>query len=358
MYTFDRAENRAENRPENGTAAAVVSGRRARRRRWTVATVLLAAAAFALCAAMLLLGNTIYPPGVVLRVLGGESVPGATFAVATLRLPRMLAGLMAGFAFGMAGNVFQTMLRNPLASPNIIGVTSGSGAAAVFCILILRVGGLTASLSAAAAGLAVTALIYVLSRSGGFSGGKLILIGIGAQAMLGALISFMLLKAATYDVPAAMRWLSGSLNAIQMKDLPPLVLCVLIFCPAVLLLGGRLNILELGEHAAISLGVRAGRTRAALILSSVCLLAFAASVTGPIAFVAFLSGPIAKRLAGAGRANELPAGLAGAVLVLCSDLLGQFAFGVKYPVGVITGILGAPYLIYLLIRKNKTGDSP
>lgn len=339
------------------TLEIVETGRRKRRGRWRLATVLLTVFVLALCAAMLLLGNTIYPPEVVLRVLRGEEIEGATFAVVTLRLPRMLAGLLAGFAFGMAGSVFQTMLRNPLASPDIIGISSGSSAAAVCCILILRVSGTAASFAAVAAGLAATALIYGLSQYGGFSGGKLILIGIGVQAMLNALVSFMLLKAASFDVPAAMRWLSGSLNTIQMKELAPLGVALLLLCPLVLLSGRRLRILELGEQSAITLGVQTNRTRILLILSTVCLLAFATATTGPIAFVAFLAGPIAKRLVGAGASDTLPAGLVGAALVLCSDLLGQFAFGTKYPVGVITGILGAPYLLYLLIRKNREGGS-
>ena len=339
------------------TVTMILSGRRTRHRRWATVTVLLALITAALCAAMLLLGNTIYPLKTVLRVLHGEQVQGATFAIMTLRLPRMLAGLLAGISFGMAGCVFQTLLRNPLASPNIIGITSGSSAAAVYCILILHVSGALASAAAVAAGIATTALIFILSQGGSFSGGKLILIGIGVQAMLNALISFMLLKAASYDVPSAMRWLSGSLNTIQMKDLPALAVSMLLFCPMVLLLGRRLAVLELGEHAAITLGVPANRTRAILVLGSVCLLAFATATTGPIAFVAFLAGPISKRLAGIGFPNELPAGLTGAALVLGSDLIGQFAFDLKYPVGVITGIIGAPYLLFLLVRAYRTGGA-
>lgn len=339
------------------TIDIIAAGRNSRLRRLRAATVLLACACLLLCAAMLWLGNTIYPLDVVLRVLRGEQVKGATFAIMTLRLPRMLAGLLSGFAFGMAGSVFQTMLRNPLASPNVIGITSGSSAAAVFCILVLKVSGGIASMASVAGGLLVTALIYLLSQGGGFSGGKLILIGIGVQAMLNALISFMLLKAAAHDVPSALRWLSGSLNTIQMTDLPALAAAVLLLCPVILLFGKRLRILELGEHSATTLGVRANLTRIVLILSSVCLLAFATATTGPIAFVAFLAGPIARRIVGAGQAAELPAGLTGAVLVLLADIIGQFALPVKYPVGVITGIIGAPYLIFLLIRTNKAGDS-
>lgn len=339
------------------TIDVIIAGRRKRHRRWVLVTLLLAGVTAVLCGLMLYFGNTVYPPETIWRVFQGEQIQGATFAVMTLRLPRLLAGLLAGFCFGMAGCVFQTLLRNPLASPNIIGVTSGSSAAAVYCILILKIGGIGASAAAVAAGLLITLLIYLLSQGGGFSGGKLILIGIGTQAVLNALINFMLLKAASHDVPSAMRWLSGSLNTIQMKDLPMLAGAMIICCPAVLVLGRILNILELGEQSAITLGVAVNRTRIMLVFSAVLLLAFATATTGPIAFVAFLSGPIAKKLVGIGFPYELPAGLCGAVLVLAADLIGQFAFTLKYPVGVITGIIGAPYLIFLLIRTNQSGGT-
>lgn len=341
---------------EKHTIEIIANGRRLRRVRWTAVTLLLSLTVFALCVAMLLMGNTIYPLGVVLRTLMGEQIQGTSFAIVTLRLPRMLAGLFAGFAFGMAGSVFQTMLRNPLASPNVIGVTTGSSVAAVFCIVMLKTSGTTAAFAAVVAGLAVTALIYALSQIGNFSSGKLILIGIGIQAMLNALISFMLIKASSNDVPSAMRWLSGSLNMIQAEGLIPLALSLLLFSPLILLLNKRLSILELGEESAITLGVSVNFTRMILILSAVCLLAFATAATGPIAFVAFLAGPIAKRLVGTGFPHVFPASLTGAMLVLGADLIGQFAFSIKYPVGVITGIIGAPYLILLLIRMNKAGN--
>lgn len=339
------------------TIELIESGRKARRLRSRSVTIILGLLSLLLCAAMLYLGNTIYPIDVIIRVLKGEEIQGATFAISTLRLPRMLAGLMSGFAFGMAGSVFQTMLRNPLASPNIIGITSGSSVAAVFCILVIRVNSTTTFFAAVVAGLVVTAIIYALSQGGGFSGGKLILIGIGIQAMLNAVISYLLLKAASNDVPSAMRWLSGSLNTIPIKDLPPLAISLFIFCPIVFLLGRQLKMLELGESSALTLGVSTNKIRVLLILSSVCLLAFATATTGPIAFVAFLAGPIAKRLVGIGSSYELPSGLVGAVLVLSADLIGQFAFSTKFPVGVITGIIGAPYLIFLLIQTNKAGGS-
>jgi iron complex transport system permease protein len=332
-------------------------GYRKRRLRWTLVTLFLALCTLGLCIILLLLGNTYYPMSVVLRVLLGEEIQGASFAIATIRLPRMLAGLLVGVAFGMAGSTFQTMLRNPLASPDIIGVTSGSSLGAVFCLLVLNISGTTVSLVSVISGLVIAVLIYLLAKIGHFSGGKLILIGIGIQAMLRAVISLLLLRASQHDVPAAMRWLSGSLNGIRMSSISMLFIVVAVFGTIIILLGRHLKILELGEQSAITLGMRTDMTRLLLVLSAVFLIAFSTAVTGPIAFVAFLAGPIATKLVGSGVSNELPAGLVGAILVLGGDLIGQFAFATKYPVGIITGILGAPYLILLLIRMNQKGGS-
>ncbi|WP_026569488.1 MULTISPECIES: iron chelate uptake ABC transporter family permease subunit [Sediminibacillus] len=340
----------------NKSVEFIIAGRRQRRRRWIIVTGTLAILLFILCWAMLILGSTVYPIKDVLQVLLGEKIKGVSFAVNNIRLPRMLAGLLAGFAFGIGGNTFQTMLRNPLANPNVIGITTGSSAAAVFCIVILHTSDAIVSMASIIAGLATVLFIYLFSRGKTFSIGRIILVGIGIQAMLNSLISYLLLVGAQQDIPAALRWLSGSLNGSQMHELPLLIISVLCLAPIIVALGKQLGILELGEQSATSLGVRTDMTRIVLILSSVCIIALATAVTGPIAFVAFLAGPIAKRLVGVGFSSAIPAGLVGANLVLASDLIGQFAFEVRYPVGIITGIIGAPYLIYLLVRMNRKGE--
>lgn len=342
---------------KNRKTGNIKSGFKRRQIRWISVSIVLAILTLSLAVAMLMLGNTKYSVSTVIDVLLGSQVKGATFAINTLRLPRMLAGLLAGLAFGMAGNTFQTMLRNPLASPDIIGVTSGSSIAAVFCLLVLHLSGTLVSVIAVLSGLFVAAIIYVLSRGGNFSGGRLILIGIGVQAMINAAISYLLLRASQYDVPGAMRWLSGSLNGIQMNKIPGLFVIVIVSGIILILLGLHLKILELGQESAVTLGLNSDQTRILLVISAVFLLAFATSVTGPIAFVAFLAGPIATKLVGVGMSNVLPSGLVGASLVLGADLIGQFAFQTKFPVGVITGILGAPYLLVLLIRMNRKGVS-
>ena len=327
-----------------------------RRARAIIANVSLIAIVLCICIMMLLYGNTNYSLDVVIRVLRGENIQGATFAIATLRLPRMLSGLLVGIAFGIAGNTFQTMLRNPLASPDIIGVTSGSSVAAVFCILVLGLSGPAVSIISVISGLLVSMLIYLLSKDISFSGSRLILIGIGIQAMLQAAISFLLLKASQYDVPGAMRWLSGSLNGMTMKCNPTLFIVVMVFGIISLLFTKYLQVLELGDEFATTLGIRLNLVRIILILSTVFLIAFATSTTGPIAFVAFLAGPIASKIVGRGSSNVLASGLVGALLVLSSDMIGQYVFSTRFPVGVITGILGAPYMLFLLICINRRGE--
>lgn len=330
-------------------------GRNKRRQRWLLINVLLVLIVSGLCVGMLMLGNTIYPVRDVVRSLYDPSMGGVSFAVATIRLPRLLAGFFAGIAFGMAGHTFQTMLRNPLANPDVLGITTGSSVAALFCLLIFQTNQTTASLYAVIAGLLTVIVIYLLAWRKTFSIGRLILVGLGIQAMLNAVISYLLLVGNQQDIPAALRWLSGSLNGAQLPATLPLIWTVVICAPLLILLGNRLNILELGEESAISLGVKTNRTRLLLIVCAVAMLAVATASTGPIAFVAFLSGPIAQRLVGGGYANIVTAGLIGAILVLAADLLGQFAFGVRYPVGIVTGMLGAPYLLILLIKMNRRG---
>ncbi|WP_107943385.1 FecCD family ABC transporter permease [Metasolibacillus fluoroglycofenilyticus] len=340
----------------NNTLKSIMEGRQRRKRRFVLTTSVLTVISVILCGTMLMLGNTIYPLQDVIRVLLGQDVQGASFAVGTIRFPRMLAGVFAGFAFGVGGYTFQTILRNPLANPNVIGITAGSSAAAVFCIIVLQASNTVVSLASIIGGLATVLIIYALSKGSSFSIGRLILIGIGIQAMLNAFISYLMLIGNTHDIPAAMRWLSGSLNGAKMETLFPLIIAVLLFTPVLLFFGKQLEMLELGEQAATSLGVNTNQTRFILIICSVLIIALATAATGPIAFVAFLAGPIAKRLVGVGFSNILPAGLIGVILVLAADLIGQFAFTARYPVGVITGIIGAPYLIYLLIRINRKGD--
>lgn len=336
--------------------SAITAGYLKRQRRYILTTGILLLLTLSLAAVMMLYGNTIYSPETVLRVLSGTDAGGAAFTICTLRFPRMLTAILCGMAFGLSGNTFQQLLGNPLASPDIIGVTSGASVAAVFGILILKLDYGIVAVMAVFSGLLVSALIYFLSHKNGFSNTRLILTGIGMQAFLNSIISWMLLKASEYDVASALRWLSGSLNGVKMDTMPALAAVVFTAGLGILLLSRHLLILQLGEAHAVTLGIPVSITRLLLILLALVLTAFAASVTGPIASVAFLSGPIAARISGRGRSSMLAASLTGSILILISDLVGQFTLPSRYPVGVITGILGAPYLLFLLLRINHKGD--
>lgn len=341
----------------SASLARVRAGRRRRVRRRAIALIVMTALIVVLCGAMLMLGNTIYPVSDVIAVLGGQQVSGASFTVGTLRLPRALTAVLAGIAFGVAGSTFQTMLRNPLASPDVIGITSGASAAAILSLVILHWSGTATMAFSLLAGILTAVIIYVAARGGESTGGRLILIGIGVGAMLDAVVAFLLVRAAVWDLSAAARWMTGTLNGSRMADIPPLAIAVVILVPLVLFLARDLGALELGDASATALGVHVDRTRVMLVIAAVALACVATATTGPIAFVAFLAGPIAARIVGPGSPIVLPAALTGACLVLAADLIGQFAFDTKFPVGVITGILGAPYLLYLLIRTSRRGGS-
>lgn len=330
-------------------------GARMRSRRRVLVSAALGVAVVALVCAELLLGNTYYTPSEIVRVMLGQAVPGASFTVGEIRIPRAILAVVAGIAFGAAGITFQTMLRNPLASPDIIGISTGASASAVVAILVLGLGS-TGTAVFAVTGALVTALaIYLLSNKGGFAGTRLILIGLGIAAMLGSVIAYLLSNAASWDLQGALRWITGSLNAASPQNIVPVVLAVIVLMPVLLLNDRSLNLLRLGDDSAVALGVIPGRTRVLAIVAAVVLLAIATSVAGPISFVAFMAGPIAARLIGPGGSLLIPSSLVGATLVLGADLIGQFALPHRYPVGIVTGVLGAPFLIYLLVRTNKAG---
>ncbi|KTS91076.1 ABC transporter permease [Microbacterium testaceum] len=343
--------------PSPPALTSVIAGRQRRRRRWALITgilVLLVIAAFSLS---LMLGQTVYSPVQVWGVLTGQRVSGASFTVGELRLPRAVTGLFTGLCFGMGGVIFQSMLRNALASPDVIGINTGASAAAVIGIVVLGLGETAVSFLAMAAALAAALTIYLLAYRNGGSGARLILVGIGVAAMCQAVVSYVIARAAEYDLPAAMRWITGNLNDATWDRALPVMVAVLVLGPVVLALSGRLEILRMGDETAAAVGLPVERSRVLLIVAAVGLLAFGTAAAGPIAFVSFLAGPIAVRLLGPVGSPILPAGLIGALLVLVADFCGQYAFGTRLPVGVITGVLGAPYLIYLLVRSSRSGGT-
>ncbi|MFX4296183.1 MULTISPECIES: iron ABC transporter permease [Roseobacteraceae] len=298
-------------------------------------------------------GQSCLAPGQVLSALTGADAGGADFVVNDLRLPRALMSLVVGLCFGLGGVAFQVMLRNPLASPDIIGISAGAGAAAVFAIVVLSLEGWAVSVVAVASGLLIATVIWGLSSGRGAAGARLILVGIGVSAMLNSITSYILLGAPAWDRAEAMRWLTGSVNGAQLVQIWPVLAALLVFGGLLALSARDLDLLRLGDDAARALGVRADATRFKVTLAAVGLVAFATSAAGPVAFVAFLSGPIAARLTGGTRGILPAAGLTGAVLVLAGDYAGQFLLPARLPVGVVTGAIGAPFLLFLIVRTNR-----
>ncbi|WP_338893570.1 FecCD family ABC transporter permease [Rhodococcus sovatensis] len=335
----------------------VVRGRarRSARRRTTIAILL--ALIVVGTAVTLMVGRTFYPPGDVIRVILGQDVAGASYTVGRLRLPRAVLAIAAGLSFGIAGVTFQTMLRNPLASPDIIGISAGASTAAAFAIVTLGLGATQVSIFAIVSGLVVALVVYVLSFKDGVVGTRLILVGIGIAAMLDSVTAYILSRAAQWDLQEATRWLTGSINGTTWSAVVPVLIALAVLSPILLGQSRNLAVTQLGDDMAPALGVRVGRTRLIVIVTAVGLIAFATAAAGPIAFVAFLSGPIAARIVGDAGSLLIPSALVGALLVLVADFVGQYALGTRYPVGIVTGVLGAPYLIYLIIRSNRVGGS-
>jgi iron complex transport system permease protein len=341
----------------SSTLDRIVTDRRSRQRGYRLAIAILLLLVIGVFALTLSLGQSFTPPGDVIRVLLGHDVPGASFTVGTLRLPRVILSILAGLSFGLGGVAFQIMLRNPLASPDIIGISSGASAAAVFAIVVLSLKGPVVSVMAVVSGLGVSVLVYGLSFRNGVAGTRLILVGIGVSAMLESVVAYILSQAPAYTLQEAMRWLTGSVNGAQLDQSLSLLLSLVVFGGLLLSRSRDLEALRFGDDMAAALGVRVSATRVIVIVATVGMIACATAVTGPIAFVAFLSGPIAARLIGNRGSLLIPSALVGAVLVVVGDYVGQFLLTTRYPVGVVTGALGAPYLIYLIIRVNRAGGS-
>ncbi|CAG7574616.1 iron complex transport system permease protein [Barrientosiimonas humi] len=327
--------------------------RRRVRRRAAVAFVAVGLLWFVLFAARVLLGDyTVTAPDFV-RIVLGEDIPVASFLVMESKLPRAVVGTLAGISFGVSGAVFQSMLRNPLASPDVIGVSMGASAAAVIGILWFGLEGGPVALLAIGGGLLVALAVTVLSGSRGTATMKLILIGIGLAAALQSLVQWVFITADVRQASDALVWLTGSLNMATWTEIGQVALAVLVLLPVVAVLVPRLRVLELGDDASQGLGVRAAPTRLALMCTVVLMMAITTSVVGPIAFVALLSGPIARRLNG-GRTAIALAGVVGACIVVAADYVGAYGVGDdNLPVGVVTGIAGAPFLLWLLVRSRR-----
>ncbi len=329
---------------------AVSVARRRPARRSQLVTAGLAAALLAVFAARVLLGDFTFTIPDFFRILFGAEIQGASFILMESKLPRAILGVLVGLAFGVAGAIFQTTLRNPLASPDIIGVSLGASAAAVFAIVSLDQAGTPVAVAAIVGAVAVSGLVrWVAGPAAGY---RLVLIGVGVAAALSSVIQYLFTRADVYDAQLALRWLTGSLNQVDWPTIRLLAGFLLVLLPLLVWLARSLRITELGVDASAGLGVGSRRTDL-LLLVAVVLTAVAVAAAGPVAFVSFLAGPISRAL-NAGRTTVIGAALVGAVVVVAADYVAAYLVAdVNLPVGVVTGAFGAPFLLWLLARGRN-----
>jgi iron complex transport system permease protein len=293
----------------------------------------------------------------LVRTLFGQGSGIENLIVFRLRLPRVVLGALVGAAFAIAGALFQTLLRNPLASPDIIGVSGGASVAAAFGILVLGLSGAAISLAAFVGAIVVAAAIYLLAWRGGITGFRFVLIGVGIAFVANAVLGYLITRGEVNEATQALVWMVGGLGGAEWSGILVLAVALAVLLPCVGLLAPRLRILQLGDEAAGGLGVGVERTRLAVILVAVILVAAATAFAGPVAFVAFVSAPIARRMLRTGGLALVPSALVGMLLVLASDLVAQHLLpgAGQVPVGIVTGIVGAPYLLWLLATANREG---
>ncbi|WP_246064391.1 FecCD family ABC transporter permease [Nonomuraea longispora] len=285
------------------------------------------------------------------------------FVIMELRLPRALTGALVGAALALSGAIIQSIARNPLASPEILGVTTGASVTVVAGVVASGsvyggVSGLLSTLGIPAlallGGLLGAAVVYGLAWRRGLDGYRLVLVGIGVAAVFTNVKFWLLTVGDVNDTSRAMIWISGSLNGRGWEHVTPTALALAVLVPLTLLGTRSLDALRFGDETVTALGVRMNPARALLILAAVLLAAVATASAGPIAFVALASPQIALRLVRAGRPPLLCSAVIGGVLTTGADLIARTAFSpLELPVGIVTAVLGAPYLIHLIWRSRK-----
>ncbi|MFD7662957.1 FecCD family ABC transporter permease [Streptomyces sp. NPDC059788] len=324
-------------------------------RRAAGVAVVLAVLLAAVCLAYLCVGESFVAPGEALKAVFGRP-SSAELVVGTLRLPRMVAGLLVGAAFGVAGALLQTVARNALASPDVIGITQGASA--------LTVGAMTFGVTSyavlpylsVAGGVLAAALGYVFAWRGGLHATRFVLIGIGFAVALRSVTHLFLTKGDYLVAQQAQVWMTGSLNGRGWAEAAPLGWALLVLLPAVLWAARAQRTVPMDDDTATALGVRLGRTRLGLVALGVVLASMATGAAGPVDFVALLAPQIGRRLTRTAQIPLLCSALLGAVVVVLGDLLARKLLApTELPVGVLTAAVGAPYLIHLIIRSRAVG---
>ena len=287
----------------------------------------------------------------VFAALMGDAPRSMTMVVTEWRLPRVLMALLIGAALGVSGAIFQSLMRNPLGSPDVMGFNTGAWSG----VMVLFGQDLTAiALAAMVGGIVTSLLVWLLAWRNGIDTFRLIIIGIGVRAMLVAFNTWLLLKASLETALTAGLWNAGSLNGLTWAKTSPSAPIIILMLIAAALLVRRMRLLEMGDDTACALGVSVERSRLLMMLVAVVLTAAATALAGPISFIALVAPHIARRISGTARWGLTQAALCGALLLLAADLCAQQLFmPYQLPVGVVTVSLGGIYLIVLLIQESR-----
>ncbi|MGW3207105.1 FecCD family ABC transporter permease [Streptomyces sp. NPDC001135] len=321
-----------------------------------IVVVLLLAAAGAAGVALIGTGDAKIPAGDVLRTLAGNGTAYQDFIVNELRLPRVLVGLLVGASLGLGGALFQSVSRNPLGSPDVLGLSQGSTAGALVVIVLMSGSATQVTFGALVGGLGTGLAVYLLAWKQGVHGYRFVLVGIGVSAVMTAVNGYLLTKADLVDAARAVVWMTGSLNGRDWDQVWPLLTLCAVLVPLVLVNARGLRMMEMGDDVANALGVRVQRVRLVLMVSAVLLTAAATAAAGPVSFVALTAPQLARRLTRSPGPNLVPSLCMGATLLVAADWASQRAFGAdQLPVGVVTGVLGGCYLLWLLVTERRAG---
>lgn len=270
------------------------------------------------------------------------------------RAPRAIMALLLGAGLGVSGAIFQSITRNPLGSPDIVGFNTGAYTGALVTIILFDSGYYRVASGAMLGGIATAAVIYLLAWRQGISGFRLIIIGIAISAILAAFNTWLKITGSLDSVMTAALWAAGTLNGMTWAKAQPALSLIPVTILATLLLGRRLHLLEMGDDSARALGVNAEASRLWLMLCGILLTAVATACAGPISFIALAAPQIARRLIKASATPLLCSALVGAVLLIMADIIAQHSFSaIQLPVGAVTVSLGGLYLIGLLIQEAR-----